>query len=109
MWHLRENKKDFLPRIGTEIVSCFVFEGIVYSLLKDNSIAAIDLSNDKLLKYYKTVINPFGFMTKSIKLNSVQGKHFSLVSSESNSRNLLASSGLPGSLQILNLNDGSNH
>jgi len=109
MWHLRENKKDFLPRIGTEIDNCFVFEGIVYSLLKDNSIAAIDLCNDKLLKYYKTVINPFGFMTKGINQNSVRGKHFSLVSSESNSRNLLASSGLPGSLQILNLNDGSNH
>lgn len=53
----------------------------MYALLKDNSIVSIDLNNDKALKYYKTVINPFGFMTKAVKDNSFKTKHFSLLSS----------------------------
>jgi hypothetical protein len=39
----------------------------VYCLLKDNTITAIDLSNDKILKHYKLIVNPFGFTTKAIK------------------------------------------
>jgi len=108
MWHLRENKKDFLPRIGTEIQNVLVSQGTVYCMLKDNSITSIDLTNDKTLKHFKTVINPFGFATKSIQEHSTQGKNISLVSSESNKRNLLAISALPGSLQILDLNNGEN-
>lgn len=77
-------------------------------MLKDNSITSIDLTNDKTLKHYKTVINPFGFTTKSIQEHSTNGKKISLVSSESNKRNLLAISSLPGSLQILDLNNGEN-
>ena len=61
MWHLRDNKRDFLPRLGTEIQNVIAVEGVVYCMLKDNVITAIDLNNDKLLKHYKTVINPFGF------------------------------------------------
>lgn len=77
-------------------------------MLKDNSITSIDLTNDKALKHFKTVINPFGFATKSIQEQSTHGKNISLVSSESNKRNLLAISALPGSLQILDLNNGEN-
>ena len=106
MWHLRENKRDFLPRIGTEILNVVVSEGTVYSMLKDNSITSIDLTNDKALKNFKTVINPFGFATKSTQEHSTHGKKISFVSTESNKRNLLAISALPGSLQILDLNNG---
>lgn len=77
-------------------------------MLKDNSISSIDLTNDKALRHYKTIISPFGFSTKSIHESSIYGKQISLKSSQQNSRNLLAISGLPGSLQIVDLNNGEN-
>ncbi len=66
MWHLRSGKRDFLPRIGTEILNVWVSEGIVFSILKDNSISAIDLNNDKMLRNYKTIIDSHGFSTKKV-------------------------------------------
>ena len=81
MWHLRENNRDFLPRIGTEINNIFVKEGVVYCLLNDNTISSIDLNNDKTLKTYKTLVNPFGFITQNIKEKSFDGKNITLLSS----------------------------
>ena len=86
-----------------------MFQGIVYCLLKDNSITSIDLGNDKIVKHYKTVINPLGFRTKGIKNNGSNGKKNFMKYSETNNRNLLIASSLPGSVQIINLNDASNN
>lgn len=62
-------------------MNVYVSEGVVYCMLKDNSINSIDLTNDKSLKHFKTIINPFGFTTKSIQEHSTYGKQISLVSS----------------------------
>lgn len=43
LWHLRENSKDFLPRIGGALEGLIVDEGKVFCFLKDNSMKCIDL------------------------------------------------------------------
>jgi hypothetical protein len=58
MWHLRENVKDFLPRIGSKIDNLIVKESKIYCLLSDNTIKSIDFNNDKAVSHYKIIINP---------------------------------------------------
>jgi len=58
MWHLRENKKDFLPRIGTKINNLKLLDSQIYCLLADNTIKSINLNNDKSVIHYKVVVNP---------------------------------------------------
>ncbi len=57
LWHLRENRKDFLPRIGAKIVNIIVRDSKIYCILADNTIKSIDLSNDKSIVQFKTVIS----------------------------------------------------
>jgi hypothetical protein len=58
VWHLRENKKDFLPRIGSAVLNLQLVDSNVFCFLADNSIKSIDLANDKALHHYKVIINP---------------------------------------------------
>jgi len=58
LWHLRENKRDFLPRVGAHIVNIKVIESKVYCILADNTIKSIDLNNDKAIVHYKTIVSP---------------------------------------------------
>jgi hypothetical protein len=58
LWHLKENKRDFLPRLGAQIVNIKVMESKVYCILADNTIKSIDLNNDKALLHYKTIVSP---------------------------------------------------
>ena len=58
MWHLRENRKDFLPRIGGKIVNIALREAQLYCLLADNTIKRIDLGEDKTVVEYRVVVNP---------------------------------------------------
>ena len=58
LWHLRENKRDFLPRVGAQILNIKAIESKVYCLLADNTIKAIDLNNDKAVFHYKTIVSP---------------------------------------------------
>lgn len=58
LWHLRENRKDFLPRISSQINRIEIINSKVYCLLSDNSIKSIDLNNDKSLLHYRVILNP---------------------------------------------------
>lgn len=58
LWHLRENKRDFLPRLGAQIVNIKIVESKIYCMLADNTIKSIDLNNDKALLHYKTIVSP---------------------------------------------------
>jgi WD40 repeat protein len=58
VWHLRENKKDFLPRIGSEIGKLVLDGATLYCMLSDNTIKSIDFSNDKAVLQYKVVVSP---------------------------------------------------
>lgn len=58
VWHLRENKKDFLPRIGSAVLNLQLVDSSIYCFLADNSIKSIDLANDKALHHYKVIIYP---------------------------------------------------
>jgi hypothetical protein len=58
MWHLRENVKDFLPRIGSQIDNLIVAESKIYCLLRDNTIKSIDFNNDKAVSHFKVIVNP---------------------------------------------------
>jgi hypothetical protein len=60
LWHLRENKKDFLPRIGSQITNLQIESSKIYCILSDNTIKSIDLENDKSVLHYKVVVNPQG-------------------------------------------------
>jgi hypothetical protein len=100
MWHLRENRKDFLPRIGGKIVGIVLREAQLYCLLADNTIKRIDLGEDKTVVEYRVVVNPKATpQTKPIKNNIVR------VSALENSLFML---GLPGRLQEINLSNGLN-
>lgn len=57
MWHLRENVKDFLPRIGSKIDNLIIQESKLYCLLSDNTIKSIDFNNDKAVSQYKVIID----------------------------------------------------
>ena len=58
LWHLRENKRDFLPRVGAQIINIKIMESKVYCILADNTIKSIDLNNDKAVLHYKTIVSP---------------------------------------------------
>jgi hypothetical protein len=58
LWHLRENKRDFLPRFGSKIVNIQIEGSKIYCFLEDNTIKSVDISNDKEIAHYKVLINP---------------------------------------------------
>lgn len=60
LWHLRENRKDFLPRIGSGIANLQIEGSKIYCFLADNTIKSIDLENDKAVLHYKVIVNPYG-------------------------------------------------
>ena len=65
-WHLSTEKKDFLPRFGSDIRT-MVFDHEKHRLscfLGDNSIKIILLDSDKTVLHLKTIINPNGVKTK---------------------------------------------
>lgn len=69
VWHLRENKNDFLPRIGSEIVRLVLDGAALYCLLADNTIKSVDFSNDKAVLQYKVLVSP---LTHRIDASSLQ-------------------------------------
>lgn len=105
MWHLRENKKDFLPRIGAKILNLIINQSKIYCMLADNTIKSIDIGEDKAIVQYKLIIG-----TKM--------EHTSQVSSEKVKNNIVRASGLqdklfmrsmPGRIQEINLSNGLNN
>jgi hypothetical protein len=101
-----------LPRIGTQINKIVVQSGIVYTLLSDNRINSIDLSNDKRMRNYCTIINPLGFITKKMQEDKINGltnyEDKSFILEPISKINKIVISSLPGSLQILDLATGIN-
>lgn len=58
LWHLRQNNRDFLPRLGAAINNIFLHDSKIFCLLSDNSIKAVDLAQDKAVTSYRVIINP---------------------------------------------------
>lgn len=65
-WHLATEKKDFLPRFGSEIRHLVIDEdrNKLCSFLSDNSVKVVLLDSDKSIVHLKTIINPNGARTK---------------------------------------------
>ena len=101
LWHLRENRKDFLPRIGGKIVNILLKESKIYCLLADNTIKCVDMGQDKEVVEYRVIVNPkAGAMTRQkIKNNLVRVSAL---------EDTLIMRGQPGRLQEINLSNGLN-
>jgi len=105
LWHLRENRRDFLPRVGAQITNIQVVESKVYCSLADNSIKSIDLNNDKALLHYKTVIDPRTTSTDSLAKAKVNTNLIRV--SATQDQIFLRSQ--PGKIQSINLGNGVNN
>lgn len=103
LWHLRENKKDFLPRIGSKIMNIFILDSVIYCFLEDNTIKSIDMGNDKSLLHYKVVVNPHSSI---LDANSTLYDDLLIRISKNNDKIYLKS--VPGKLQEINLSSGFN-
>ncbi len=57
MWHLKEQSRSFLPRIGGAIQDIWINEGNIVCSLADNSVKLIQLGLDKAIKTYKILLN----------------------------------------------------
>mgnify|MGYP000873619326 FL=1 len=104
LWHLRENRKDFLPRIGSKIVNLLVNQSKIYCLLADNTIKSIDLNNDKAIVHYKTVISTGSELIHPSSLARAKGN---LIRVSPLSDKIYMRS-LPGRLQSIHLSGGLN-
>ena len=69
-WHLATEKKDFLPRFGSEITHLVIDEdkNRLCSFLSDNSIKVVLLDSDKSIVHLKTIIDPNSSKTKRTKI-----------------------------------------
>jgi NET1-associated nuclear protein 1 (U3 small nucleolar RNA-associated protein 17) len=105
VWHLRENKKDFLPRIGSAISNLQLIDSSVYCFLADSSLKAIDLSNDKAILHYKLILNP---NTQLIAASSKKLSKSLLVRASHRADRLFLRAG-PGRVQEIDLFSGINN
>lgn len=104
VWHLRENRRDFLPRIGSGVVSLQIIGSRIYCFLADNSLKSIDLANDKALLHYKTIMNPHAQLISQSSQELVTS-NLIRVSSKADRLFLRAS---PGRIQEIDLHSGIN-
>lgn len=98
MWHTKDLSRDFLPRVGTAIESLSIHPETneIICSQSDNSIKVIDLSRDKEIVTYRTIIDPKGYAP-------LAGPRFSPLTTSS-SNGVVCLSSLPGKLQFINLN-----
>lgn len=104
VWHLRENKRDFLPRIGSAINTLQVIGSTIYCFLADNSLKSINLANDKTTLHYKLVINPDAQLISSASQKLAR----SLLLRVSDRADRLFLRGGCGKIQELDLHSGIN-
>lgn len=97
LWHTKDLTRDFLPRVGTAIhyLSIRPQTNQIVCSLADNSIKIIDLSRDKEVTTFKTLIDPQGYAPQ-------EGPRFSPLTTSLNN-GVLCLNSLPGKLQFLNL------
>ena len=105
MWHLRENKKDFLPRIGSKILNVIVKEATVYCLLSDNTIKSIDLGQDKTIVQYKVVIGTRTEFISEVSFEKIKNNLIRVPALQDK----IFMRALPGRIQVINLNNGLNN
>jgi hypothetical protein len=104
MWHLRENKKDFLPRIGAKILNLIIKESKIYCMLADNTIKAIDIGEDKAVVQYKLVISTAMEHTSQLSYQKVKNN----IVRVSGLQDRLFMRSMPGRIQEINLSNGLN-
>lgn len=102
VWHLRENRRDFLPRLGTKILNFSVEESRIFCMLADNTIKSVDLGQDKALVHYRVIV---GSKLDNISQLSSQKVRNSLLRTTALQNRLFMRS-TPGKLQELNLANG---
>ena len=104
VWHLRENRRDFLPRIGSSVTNIQLHSATLYCFLADNSLRAIDLANDHALTTYKLLLNPDAHLLAPSSRRLANG----LLVRASRRGDQLFLRGGPGRIQELDLLSGIN-
>ena len=99
-WHLNTDKKDFLPRFGSEILGVMLSQdgNKLVCYLSDNSIKVVQLDQDKSIVHLKTILNPNGVKTKRSLIEDYKFLGGVFYNKE---MNLLCMNSVPGKLQFV--------
>ena len=112
LWHLRENTKDFIPRLGSSIMNISVQDGEqgteIICFLSDNTVKIIYLNEDKKVVQFKLIVNPFALKTVDT-LRENRDKNFDVFVNVNEVRETVCLSSVSGRLQFLHLRTGSNY
>jgi WD40 repeat protein len=102
-WHLKEHRRDFLPRLSAPVTHLRIQEGRVYCHLANNTLKRIDLSQDKAVVEYRVVVQPqvdaMGLPHRQARSNLVRVPAL---------EDRLFLRAQPGRLQEINLGNGFN-